>query len=187
MPSRQTPTPRSAKYQHPAFHRTAKLLGGLITSGLVAACGGGGSATAASTTATTTTTTAATGTGTSTAGVACTYSHSALNSTPSVNATSTANWTCSTTARALVANGLPDHAVGMFPNADNPNSITAQTVSANLTLMPNATTSATTVGGRTTTGYVLNGVKIDASTAGTCTDAGTCSAIGGAARGILKP
>lgn len=130
----------------------------------------------AGTTATGTTTAGTTANGT--AGVACTYSYSAFNSSSSVNAISMSNWTCSATVRALSANGLPDHAVGTFPNAGNPNTIAAQAVSASLSLNPSATATATTVGGPRTTGYVLNGVKIDASTAGTCNDTGTCTAIG---------
>ena len=136
------------------------------------ACGGGGSSD--------TTTAGTTSPGaTTSAGVQCSYSSSAFNSTPSVNATSTAAWSCAGTQRLLVANGLPDHAVGAFPNANNPNAITAQTVSASLKLTPALTTTVTTLGpGTVPTGYVLNGVKIDAATAGACTDAGTCSLIG---------
>lgn len=121
-------------------------------------------------------------TGTSTtAGVLCTYSYNALNSSASVNKTSTAAWTCGAT-RVLVANGIPDHAVGTFPNANNPNTITAQNVSASYKLAPTLTNIATTLGGpRGATGYVLNGVKIDAGTAGSCPTSATatnnCSAI----------
>ncbi len=137
----------------------------------LSACGGGGDASA--------TTTGSSSSG-STAGVLCAYNTSAFNSSASVNATATANWSCSTTQRLLSANGLPDHAVGTFPNANNPNTISAQAVSASMTLTPSVTTTATTLGGpRGTTGYVLNGVKIDASTAGTCNDSGSnCSLAG---------
>ncbi len=115
-----------------------------------------------------------------TAGILCNYSYSALNSSASVNLVSTAAWTCSTTSRVLAANGIPDHAVGTFPNSNNPNTISAQTVAATYTLTPVQTTTATTLGGpRGAVGYVLNGVKIDPSTAGTCNDSGTtCSAAG---------
>ena len=135
------------------------------------ACGGGE--------AVASTTTAGTPTSGSTAGVLCAYSSSTFNSSTSVNATATANWSCNTTQRQLSANGLPDHAAGTFPNANNPNSISAQAVNVSMTLTPTATTTATTLGGpRGATGYVLNGVKIDASTAGTCNDSGTCSMAG---------
>lgn len=123
---------------------------------------------------------AATGT-TTTAGVMCTYSYNALNSSPSVNKTSTATWTCGT-SRVLAANGIPDHAVGTFPNANNPNTITVQNVAATYKLAPTLTNVATTLGGpRGATGYVLNGIKIDAGTAGSCPTSATatnnCSAI----------
>lgn len=119
-----------------------------------------------------------------TAGVECSYSHNAFNSSPSVNTTSTASWTCSSTARMLVANGIPDHPTGTFPNAGNPNAISAQTVTATYTLTPSYNGAVTTLGGpRGVTGYVLNGVKIDAGTAGSCPDnaaaTNSCSLIGG--------
>jgi len=52
------------------------------------------------------------------------------------NLTSTATWTCSSTSRVLAANGVPDHAVGTFPNAGHPNTIVAQSVSATFKLTP---------------------------------------------------
>ncbi len=114
----------------------------------------------------------------STAPVLCNYSYSAFNSSASVNNTSTANWTCTATQRQLSANGIPDHAVGTFPNPNNPNTITSQSVSASTTLTPaiaNATGSFAQV-----TGYVLNGVKLEPGTGGTCDATGSsCSLIGG--------
>jgi YHYH protein len=124
----------------------------------------------------------ATVTGTnSTLGVFCTYSYNALNTSASVNKTSTVAWSCGT-SRVLTGNGIPDHAVGTFPNANNPNTISAQTVSASYKLSPTYTGTAITLGGpRGNTGYILNGVKIDAGTAGSCpasaTAANSCSAI----------
>lgn len=121
-----------------------------------------------------------TGTAESTANVECDYSNSSYNSSSSVTAISEASWNCSETDRELSANGLPDHLVGEFPNAGNPNAISTQSVSANMPLSPVKTTVATELGGpRGTTGYVLNGVKIDASTAGSCDDSGSsCSLTG---------
>ena len=146
----------------------------LLLCGL-SACGGGGASSTSTSGSTTTTTT---GTGTSTAGVQCAYATSAFNSTPSVNATSTATWSCTSTARVLSANGLPDHAVGTFPNANNPNTITAQSVSASYSLSPTATSNSSNTG-MLATGYLLNGVKIDPGTAGSCNDSGSsCSLIG---------
>ncbi len=119
-----------------------------------------------------------TGTSTSTAGVECGYSYSGYNDSPSVMATSTATWTCTSTTRSLTANGIPDHAVGTFPNANCPNTITTQDISATMTLTPVDTGTASPI---QIVGYAFNGVKFDPSTAGTCseTDAGaTCSLIG---------
>lgn len=113
----------------------------------------------------------------STDGIECDYSYSGFNNSASVNTTSTSDWTCSDTNRDLAANGIPDHDVGVFPNGANPNTITEQTVSASITLTPSKTEIATTLGGPAgPQGYVLNGVKIDAGTGGSCTDYGdSCS------------
>jgi hypothetical protein len=126
---------------------------------------------------TTTTTTTLAGTS-STAGVLCAFNQSLFNSSASVNATSSASWSCTTTNRVLSANGLPDHVVGTFPNADNPNRISAQTVAASATLTPAVVSTAGAAA--TVVGYALNGVQFDPNTGGTCDNAGTsCSLIGG--------
>jgi hypothetical protein len=130
----------------------------------VTACGGDDGTT------TTTTTTAGT------AGVECSYSHDAFNSSASVNQQSTSSWTCDSTSRVLTSNGIPDHAVGTFPNSGNPNTISAQTVAATYTLTPTYNGTATTLGGpRGATGHVLNGIKIDAGTAGSCPASATAT------------
>jgi hypothetical protein len=143
------------------------------------ACGGGGSSDTTTATTTTTTTTTSSGTG-ATASVLCGITLTTVNTSASVNATSNASWSCSGSTRSLVANGLPDHPVGTFPNVNNPNTITAQSVAASYTLSPVAGNAATQTGGPSgTTGFVLNGVKIDAGTAGSCNDSGSsCSLIG---------
>ncbi|WP_217697124.1 YHYH protein [Pseudocolwellia agarivorans] len=116
----------------------------------------------------------------STDGVLCDYSYDAYNDSDSVQLNSTVTWTCSDEERELMSNGIPDHAVGTFPNANNPNTITEQSVAESYSLAPVETTAATTLGGPAgPTGYVLNGVKIDANTAGSCDDSGdNCSLIG---------
>ena len=116
---------------------------------------------------------------TSTFDVGCDYNYSAYNDSASVEADSEASWACSSTERTLTANGVPDHAVGTFPNAGNPNTISAQTVAISYTLTPTQAATATELGGpRGAQGYVLNGVKIDASTAGSCADNATSIATG---------
>ncbi len=140
---------------------------------LLSACGGGSSST--------TTTDSGTSTSTSTAGVLCDYASSLFNSSPSVNATATARWSCSSTQRSLAANGLPDHAVGTFPNSDNPNTISAQSIALSASLTPKKTTVNTTFGpGAGKPGIALNGIVFDPGTAGTCDDSGTrCQGGGG--------
>lgn len=150
-------------------------------------CGGSNSETIDNTTSTTdpvdTSTPSDNGTATSTDstdGVLCPYFYNEFNASASVSATSNSDWSCNGTTRELTANGIPDHEVGTFPNANNPNTITEQTVTASYTLNPTVTTTATTLGGpRGNTGYILNGVKIDAGTGGSCDDSGNTCSLGG--------
>tara|TARA_R110000787_G_scaffold221595_1_gene330308 strand:+ start:6464 stop:7267 length:804 start_codon:yes stop_codon:yes gene_type:complete len=98
--------------------------------------------------------------------------------------TATWSWACSATTRSLTGNGLPDHAVGTFPNTGNPNSISAQSVSASMTLTPSIGTSNTFVGGPGGAFiYARNSVKFDPGTAGTCpstaTQASNCNLANG--------
>lgn len=152
----------------------------------LAACGGGGgsdptpqaAATPTPVTSTPPSTSAPSVAAGSTAGVLCAYSTSQFNTSPSVNAQSTSAWTCNTASRLLSGNGLPDHAVGTFPNPDNPNAIRAQTVSATYTLTPAVTSAMGTFA--VTIGHALNGIKIEPDTGGTCDNTGTnCTQIGG--------
>jgi len=114
-----------------------------------------------------------------TSGIECDYAYSAFNDSPSVNLTSTANWSCTDSDRVLSANGIPDHEVGIFPNAANPNTITEQTVSATFTLAPVKTDQSTQLGGPAgTTGFMLNGIKIDAGTGGSCDETGSSCSLG---------
>lgn len=139
----------------------------------LSACGGGSS--------TTETTTAATvlSTASGTAGVLCTYSSSEPYNSATLNTTATATWSCSSTQRSIKANGLPDHAIGTFPNDSNPNTITEQTIAASVTLAPTKTSVITA---RTAPmdkpGIALNGIVFDPGTAGTCPDSGTNCANG---------
>lgn len=115
-----------------------------------------------------------------TEGVVCDYIDSTFNDSASVNATSNSQWSCSDTERVLTANGIPDHSVGVFPNAANPNTITEQSVAASYTLDPQLTDSATQLGGPAgTVGFILNGIKIDAGTGGSCDDTGETCSLGG--------
>lgn len=111
----------------------------------------------------------------STADVLCNIDQNIYNSDESVNTTSDASWTCTDATRALNSNGIPDHEVGTFPNAENPNSISVQNVQVDFTLSPKLI-SDTGVSVKVT-GYALNGVKFDPGTAGSCSDSGTCSLV----------
>jgi len=98
-----------------------------------------------------------------TAGVLCPLSYSAFNSSIKVNATSQSSWTCSGSLRQLTGNGIPDHPVtdGNFATP-----ISTQSISTSMRLQPTNTGSQTSGAGNV--GYVVNGVKLDPGTAGTC-------------------
>jgi len=104
----------------------------------------------------------------------CGYSYSALNASASINATSTVSWTCTATTRSVASNGLPDHDVGAFPNANCPNTIRSYTVAASMPLAPVKTGTASNIG---VVGYAYNGVKFDPGTAGSCS-ATACTLVG---------
>jgi hypothetical protein len=108
--------------------------------------------------------------------ILCAFSQSVYNDDESVEATSTADWSCDATTRSLSANGLPDHEVGTFPNANNPTGISAQTVEVSFPLEPEIASETGTPA--QVVAYCLNGVKFEVGTAGTCTDAGACAPIG---------
>jgi len=109
-----------------------------------------------------------------TLGVLCSSDVNELNS--QLGLKSEAKWSCSRGQRLLTANGVPNHATGTFPNANNPNRISAQTVSFATTLTPVARTGP---GQRVKVpAFALNGIKFDPGTAGRCesdvTDPATC-------------
>jgi hypothetical protein len=118
--------------------------------------------------------TPSTSTGNTPLRVLCDYAYSAFNPSPSVNAVSTATWSCDGATRQLKANGLPDHEVGSFPNRNNPPAMAAQNVAVSMPLNPVLSGNVRKISGpRTDTGFLLNGVKIDPSTAAACDDSGS--------------
>lgn len=120
----------------------------------------------------------------STNGILCNYHDTTTNNQPSLTYTSESNWTCTDSTRELSANGIPDHTVGTFPNAANPNTITEQAVSASYTLEPAQSGVVTGLGGpRGPVGYILNGIKIDAGTGGSCDDSGSLCSLGDSSYG----
>jgi len=63
--------------------------------------------------------------------------------------------------RTIVANGLPNHETGDFPNADNPNSISAQAYTITLTTQPKLNGEPTYYNVPQAFGIATNGVYID--------------------------
>jgi len=66
--------------------------------------------------------------------------------------------------RVITSNGLPDHATGRFPNADNPNRVSAQHYRFTLPAKP-VTAAAPTLLRRQPFGIAVNGVLFDPGTA----------------------
>ena len=99
------------------------------------------------------------------------------NDDESVNAYSKYSWTSEGTNRILSGNGIPNHEVGTFPNNNNPNTISEQTVSERFTLCPTIfyERGLELVGPALAIAYAINSVKFDPATAGKCNDLGECS------------
>lgn len=76
--------------------------------------------------------------------------------------TASATLSDSGTFKTISGNGIPDHAVGTFPNPGNPNTISDQNISFEIPGAPEKTTTATDM---QTFGVFLNGVKLERDTA----------------------
>ena len=63
--------------------------------------------------------------------------------------------------RRIVANGLPNHATGQFPNRNNPNAITAQSYDISLPVSPTKASASTAYNVPQPFGIALNGVIFD--------------------------
>ena len=70
--------------------------------------------------------------------------------------------TLTDTKRIIESNVMPDHKIGKFPNAGNPNSPTEQQFKVTLPLNPEVNETATKAGG--SVGILVNGVLIEAGT-----------------------
>jgi hypothetical protein len=87
----------------------------------------------------------------------------------SLNMPSTFNWVCTNGQRNLLGNGIPNHAVGVFPNAGNPSKIAPQNVRYAVTLTPAVLEgSAASI---KEAGMAINGIKFDPGTGGSCPSA----------------
>lgn len=148
-----------------------------LTNGTAYACSvtaTNSAGTSAASASVTVTPAAASGGGASTASVLCPYSGSYTGSySASGTLTATWSWTCGSGRRTLAGNGLPNHAVGTFPSSANPNRISAQSVSASMTLTPSKAAADYVSGPGKVIGYALNSVKFDPGTAGTCAGSAT--------------
>ncbi len=90
---------------------------------------------------------------------------------------SESEWTCTPSQRKLVANGIPNHEVGTFPNSSNPNTIGIQDIRKAFDLNPELVSTSGEFVKRP--GYGLNGVLFEPQTDAACTDSGACVLVGG--------
>lgn len=163
------------------FTRSASSAAVLALAVTMSACGGDSStptptATATPTpTPTSTPTPTPTGGTTTTAAIDCPYSGTYVGDySGGGTLTSNWSWSCDGTNRTLTSTGLPAHPVGTFPNPGNPNTITAQSISASFTLTPTMGNGNTYIGGPGgVTVYTRQGVKFDPGTGGACPDSAT--------------
>ncbi len=148
-------------------------LGLCISLALIAGCGGGGSSASP-------TPSDASCNLSSSGNQALSYTLSSPGSTSSIiNETLpySYSWSCTTSARSLTGNGVPNHAVtsGVFATK-----ISAQSVSFSAPYSP---TKATVQTSAHPSGYAINSVKFDPQTAGTCpsgaTSVSNCNYAGG--------
>lgn len=150
-------------------------LGLCISLALIAGCGGGGSSPSP-------TPSDATCSVSGSGNQALSYTLSSPGSTSStINETLpySYSWSCTTSARSLTGNGVPNHAVtsGVFATK-----ISAQSVSFSAPYSPTKATEAKTYTLQSP-GYAINSVKFDPQTAGTCSSGATsvndCNPAGG--------
>lgn len=92
----------------------------------------------------------------------------------SVNAGNQVNITIANDIRTITSNGIPNHATGDFPNANNPNSISAQNHSYTMDATPDSANQVTPLNTLGSTpgsnvdyvfGVAINGIPIDPSAA----------------------
>ena len=113
----------------------------------------------------------------STNGILDSISVEVFNDDESVNTYSIYSWTSDELNRILSGNGVPNHEVGTFPNPNNPNTISAQSVNETFTLCPTlvSETGEPAGGPAGAIAFAINSVKFDPGTAGRCNDDGECS------------
>ena len=81
-----------------------------------------------------------------------------------VQAFGTARMTLSAEQRCFIADGLPDHKTGTFPNQGNPNAIARQDVNVCMPIAAQKLTAVTPITG--TMGIAINGIQFRPNTAG---------------------
>ncbi|HEX4869382.1 MAG TPA: YHYH protein [Moraxellaceae bacterium] len=148
----------------------------LVLSLAIISCGGGGGAAASGGTGADAGGSAGSGSG-SGAGAggdpaAAVYTGGELTVSTGNGTTSNITMTTDGSYRYLSANGIPNHVTGAFPNAGNPNAISAQNYHVKFSAWPQVTgiltwltTPFSSESGISRAGWALNGVPLDVTTA----------------------
>ena len=112
-----------------------------------------------------------------TSGVYTDINEQIYNNDESVNTYSIYSWSSDDENRILNGNGIPNHEVGTFPNANCPSAISEQNINHTFSLYPEIISEyGQTLGGPNgVIAYAINSVKFDPGTAGRCNDNGVCS------------
>lgn len=111
----------------------------------------------------------------------CDLAFRVQNTSAKVNATSISAWTCAAGVRTMTGNGIPDHAV-VGGNFATP--VGAQSLTVRFPLAPTRGATTTTPL-RQAVGYVLNSVKLDPVTDGTCSSTATSTQRGGGCVAVM--
>ncbi|OUU78354.1 MAG: hypothetical protein CBC38_07620 [Gammaproteobacteria bacterium TMED78] len=109
-----------------------------------------------------------------TSNIMCNLNGSGTNADESVNAEYDYTWTCSSSNRNLSANGIPNHEIGTFPNAHNPNTVAVVNINKSFNLTPQLLSNISGSSSQEP-GIALNGVTFEPGTAGRCDDSGSCN------------
>lgn len=150
-----------------------------LSSALIA-CGGGGGGEAATSSGSGAGSSSGSGSGSSSSSgsvvlndpAASIYTGAVLTVSTGNGTGNSVTMTTDGTWRYLTSNGIPNHGTGAFPNAGNPNTISAQSYALKLPAWPQVTDTITWLktpfsaeSGISKPGFALNGVPLDVTTA----------------------
>lgn len=131
----------------------------VLMSAVLISCGGGGGGSTS-------------GSGGSSTSTSAVYTGDVLTVSTGNGTSNSVAMTADNNYRYMLSNGIPNHSTGSFPNAGNPNTISAQNYSVKCSAWPAVTSTITwlktpfsTESGISKAGWAINGVPLDVTTA----------------------